>query len=43
MTVSTAAGAPVRERGFMRAPTGPGLGIVPRPEVLGAPVLEITG
>lgn len=42
VTVSTATGAPAREQGFMRAPTAPGLGIVPRPEVLGAPVLEIS-
>jgi L-alanine-DL-glutamate epimerase-like enolase superfamily enzyme len=41
-TVSTAAGAPQRDRGFMRAGDAPGLGIVPRPEVIGPRVVEIT-
>ena len=41
VAVSTAAGAPQREHGTMAAPTGPGLGIEPRREVLGAPVQEI--
>jgi L-alanine-DL-glutamate epimerase-like enolase superfamily enzyme len=41
VTVSTAAGAPVRADGRMAAPTAPGLGIAPRPEILGAPVFEV--
>lgn len=41
VTVSTATGAPHREHGFMRAATAPGLGIVPRADVLGPRVLEI--
>ena len=40
VTVSTAAGAPQRVDGHMQASTEPGLGIEPRREVLGAPVLE---
>ncbi len=40
VTVSTAEGAPQREKGRMRAPTGPGLGVRPRLEVLGKPVVE---
>jgi L-alanine-DL-glutamate epimerase-like enolase superfamily enzyme len=39
--VSTATGAPQRINGRMAASTLPGLGIVPRPEVLGSPVVEI--
>ena len=39
MTVSIAAGAPQRIRGRMAAPAAPGLGMEPRPEVLGEPVL----
>ena len=39
VTVSIAAGAPQRTRGRMAAPAGPGLGVRPRPEVLGEPVL----
>jgi L-alanine-DL-glutamate epimerase-like enolase superfamily enzyme len=39
--VSTATGAPQRIHGRMAASTLPGLGIVPRPEVLGSPVVEI--
>ena len=42
-TVSIADNAPQRENGFMRAPDGPGLGITPRFDVLGAPVLTIGG
>ena len=42
VTVSTAAGAPQRVDGCMQASTGPGLGIEPRREVLGAPVLEFS-
>jgi len=41
VTVSTAAGAPQRENGRMAASTAPGLGVEPRMEVLGKPVLEI--
>jgi cis-L-3-hydroxyproline dehydratase len=41
VTVSTATGAPQRVDGFMKAGTGPGLGISPRPEVLGATVVEV--
>ncbi len=41
VTVSTASGAPQRVNGRMAASTEPGLGIVPRMEVLGKPVLEI--
>lgn len=43
VTVSTAAGAPRRELGRMRAADRPGLGVEPRVEVLGAPVLEVSG
>ena len=39
VTVSIAAGAPQRVRGRMTAPTAPGLGVTPRAEVLGEPVL----
>jgi L-alanine-DL-glutamate epimerase-like enolase superfamily enzyme len=42
VTVSLAEGAPQRENGRMAAPTAPGLGVRPRMEVLGKPVLEIT-
>jgi cis-L-3-hydroxyproline dehydratase len=38
VTVSTAEGAPLRIDGRMAAPTGPGLGIAPRMDVLGDPV-----
>lgn len=41
VTVSTAAGAPQRTHGRMAASTAPGLGIQPRLEVLGTPVLEV--
>lgn len=41
VTVSVAEGAPRREGGAMAASTAPGLGVSPRPEVLGAPVIEI--
>jgi L-alanine-DL-glutamate epimerase-like enolase superfamily enzyme len=41
VTVSTAEGAPRRENGFMSAGTGPGLGIRPRMDVLGKPVVEV--
>ena len=39
VTVSIAAGAPQRMHGRMAAPAAPGLGVAPRPEVLGEPVL----
>jgi L-alanine-DL-glutamate epimerase-like enolase superfamily enzyme len=42
VTVSTASGAPRRERGRMRASDRPGLGVDPRFEVLGVPVLEVS-
>jgi L-alanine-DL-glutamate epimerase-like enolase superfamily enzyme len=41
VTVSIAAGAPRRRDGRMAAPTAPGLGISPYPEVLGPPVLVV--
>ncbi len=43
VTVSTASGAPRRVAGRMAASAGPGLGVKPRREVLGDPVLEILG
>ncbi len=39
VTVSIAAGAPQRVGGRMGAPAAPGLGVAPRPEILGEPVL----
>ena len=41
VTVSTAEGAPQRRAGRMAAATAPGLGIRPRPDVLGPPVVDI--
>jgi L-alanine-DL-glutamate epimerase-like enolase superfamily enzyme len=41
VTVSTAEGAPRRNNGRMAASTTPGLGVMPKMEVLGAPVVEI--
>jgi len=41
VTVSTADGAPQRDHGFMAASTEPGLGITPKMDVLGEPVLEV--
>jgi L-alanine-DL-glutamate epimerase-like enolase superfamily enzyme len=41
VTVSTADGAPRRERGRMAASLRPGLGVTPRMEVLGEPVLVV--
>jgi L-alanine-DL-glutamate epimerase-like enolase superfamily enzyme len=41
VTVSVAEGAPQRENGRLAAPDGPGLGVRPRLEVLGRPVLDI--
>jgi L-alanine-DL-glutamate epimerase-like enolase superfamily enzyme len=42
VTVSIAEGAAQRKQGTMAAPSGPGLGITPRMEVLGKAVLEVT-
>ena len=42
VTVSTAEGAPRRSNGRMAASTAPGLGIDPRPEVLGSPLVDIS-
>ena len=41
VTVSTADGAPKRVNGFMSAGTTPGLGITPKMDVLGAPVVIV--
>jgi L-alanine-DL-glutamate epimerase-like enolase superfamily enzyme len=41
VTVSIADGAPQRHNGRMSASTKPGLGVVPRREVLGSPLLEV--
>jgi L-alanine-DL-glutamate epimerase-like enolase superfamily enzyme len=41
VTVSIADGAPRRRHGRMAAGTGPGLGITPKMDVLGKPVLEV--
>ncbi len=41
VTLSIAEGAPQRIAGRLAAPTGPGLGITPRFEVLGSPVLDV--
>ena len=41
VTVSTADGAPARVNGRLAAPTTPGLGVTPKPEVLGEPVLVV--
>jgi cis-L-3-hydroxyproline dehydratase len=41
VTVSTAEGAPKRTNGRMAASAAPGLGVAPRPEVLGDPIFEI--
>ncbi len=42
VTVSTAEGAPQREQGRMAASAAPGLGVSPRWDVLGAPVIDIS-
>jgi len=42
VTVSTAAGAPRRERGRLQASDAPGLGVTPHADVLGEPVLDIS-
>jgi L-alanine-DL-glutamate epimerase-like enolase superfamily enzyme len=41
VTVSTAEGAPQRQHGRMSAATAPGLGVTPRMEVLGEPVIDV--
>ena len=41
VTVSTAAGAPQRVNGRMAASSAPGLGVTPRMDVLGAPVVTV--
>ena len=41
VTVSTAEGAPERINGRMGASNAPGLGITPRMDVLGAPIIEV--
>lgn len=43
VTVSNAEGAPRRKDGRMRASDDPGLGVRPRRDVLGDPVVEVTG
>jgi cis-L-3-hydroxyproline dehydratase len=40
VTVSIAEGAPQRQHGRLSASTAPGLGVTPRPEVLGTPVFS---
>lgn len=42
VTVSTADGAPQRVKGYMQAGTNPGLGIVPKMDVLGSRVVEVS-
>ena len=42
VTVSSAEGAPKRKSGRMAASSEPGLGIRPRPKVLGRPLVEVT-
>ena len=42
VTVSTADGAPQRKNGRMSASTAPGLGVTPRMDVLGDPVLVVS-
>ncbi len=41
VSVSIAEGAPVRERGFLSSSKAPGLGIAPRKDILGDPVITI--
>jgi len=41
VTVSLAAGAPQRQNGRLAASTAPGLGVTPRPDVLGEPVVVV--
>ena len=35
--------APVREGGHIAPPDGPGVGVIPDPEMPGAPILDLTG
>jgi L-alanine-DL-glutamate epimerase-like enolase superfamily enzyme len=42
VTVSIAEGAPQRVNGRMAASISPGLGVTPRPDVLGRPVVEVS-
>ncbi len=42
VTVSTAEGAPHRQHGRLAASTSPGLGIVPKLDILGPPVVEVS-
>ena len=42
VTVSTADGAPRRANGHMAAGTAPGLGVAPKPDVLGRRVVEVS-
>jgi cis-L-3-hydroxyproline dehydratase len=42
VTVSTAEGAPQRNNGRLSASTAPGLGVTPRCDVLGDPVVEVS-
>ena len=41
VTVSRAEGAPKRVKGRLAASTSPGLGVMPRPEILGSPLVDI--
>lgn len=41
VTVSMATGAPHRDQGCLRASTAPGLGVEPRPEIVGPRVVEV--
>lgn len=41
VTVSNASGAPQQDDGYIQAPSLPGLGIVPRFEVLGPRLVEV--
>lgn len=43
MKVALADGAPMIENGAIRAPGKPGLGLTPRPEAWGEPVMDIAG
>ena len=42
VTVSTAEGAPQRNNGRMSASSSPGMGITPKMDILGKPVVEIS-
>ena len=42
VTVSTAEGAPQRRQGRMAAPIAPGLGLAPRWDILGDPVVDVS-